>query len=235
MLKIIKLVVLFLFCKCALCNISQCDKAEAIQSFSAKIRVGEWPSFHSNPYNNRTKESDEIIEQYLLRDHTTVCAIKYLGDKRYYVQEQFQNETSAEKHGFTVTHQGRCGACSNLKDLSVYLKVNLTVPVRRCAMFTFSFLIRRCLRNLGFTSQCTDIWLDNIKNTRWHCLFVCIWNRNAPLNKSDGTLNDCLQCDEDKSGAIFKYYAGRTRRNSGIKSEIYRPSSEIHKMQHCYY
>lgn len=39
----------------------------------------------------------------------------------------------------------------------------------------------------------------------------------------DGHLNPCLQCDEDKSGTLFKYYSGRTRRNSGIKSEIDRP------------
>ena len=42
-------------------------------------------------------------------------------------------------------------------------------------------------------------------------------------NIVNGKLNKCLQCDEDKSGPIFKWYAGRTRRNSGIHSEIDRP------------
>jgi hypothetical protein len=59
--------------------------------------------------------------------------------------------------------------------------------------------------------------------------------KNEPFVKPDGTLNDCLQCDEDKSGPIFKYESGRTRRNSGIKSEIDRPVDEIYKMDHCYY
>mmetsp|Transcript_3890 Transcript_3890/g.4547 ORF Transcript_3890/g.4547 Transcript_3890/m.4547 type:complete len:292 (+) Transcript_3890:149-1024(+) len=40
-------------------------------------------------------------------------------------------------------------------------------------------------------------------------------------------LNECLQCDECKQGGIFKKYAGRTRRNSGIQDEIQRDPSEI--------
>jgi len=51
----------------------------------------------------------------------------------------------------------------------------------------------------------------------------------------DGELNKCLQCDEDKSGPIFKYESGRTRRNSGIKSEIDRPVDQIYNVSHCYY
>ena len=41
----------------------------------------------------------------------------------------------------------------------------------------------------------------------------------------DGKLNPCLECDEVKSGPLFKYYAGRTRRDSGIVSSIPRPAS----------
>lgn len=38
-----------------------------------------------------------------------------------------------------------------------------------------------------------------------------------------GKLNKCILCDENKSGPIFKYFAGRNRRNSGIESELPRP------------
>jgi hypothetical protein len=48
-------------------------------------------------------------------------------------------------------------------------------------------------------------------------------------------LNKCLECDEDISGPIFKYESGRTRRNSGIKSEIDRPIDQIYNLTHCYY
>lgn len=46
----------------------------------------------------------------------------------------------------------------------------------------------------------------------------------------DGKLNPCLECDETKSGPIFKYYSGRTRRNSGIVSSIPRPASQMYNM-----
>ncbi|GBG30903.1 Hypothetical Protein FCC1311_071242 [Hondaea fermentalgiana] len=38
-------------------------------------------------------------------------------------------------------------------------------------------------------------------------------------------LNSCLQCDECRSGPIFQKVAGRTRRDSGIASQIARPDS----------
>jgi hypothetical protein len=41
-----------------------------------------------------------------------------------------------------------------------------------------------------------------------------------------------LQCDEDQSGAGFKFSAGRTRRNSGIESAIKRAETEIYPVDH---
>lgn len=91
--------------------------------------------------------------------------------------------------------------------------------------------------DIGFTTQCAEIWLYNTQNTRKECFGVCIWAwiMNIPFTKPDGSLNDCLQCDEDKSGPVFKYFSGRTRRNSGIRSEIDRPTDQIYPMDHCYY
>ena len=39
---------------------------------------------------------------------------------------------------------------------------------------------------------------------------VCLssWARHEPLNKPDGSLNDCIQCDEDLSGPNFKVCTG---------------------------
>jgi hypothetical protein len=45
----------------------------------------------------------------------------------------------------------------------------------------------------------------------------------------------CIACDEYKSGPIFKVVAGRTRRDSGLKSNINRPASEIYHVTHYYY
>ena len=214
-----------------------CNKKEAIAAFKTKKIQNFWPTFKNNPYENQTKESEEIIKKYL-KDETTVCALQYVEPtKKVYKLRDFPDNVTAVNAGFIVTHQGRCGACSNLEDLAVYLERNLTKVVRGCGAKTIGFLIRRCLRNLGFTTPCVDIWQYNIYNTRWNCLGVCVkaWIKGTPFNKPDGSLNDCLQCDEDKSGPVFKYYAGRTRRNSGITSAIHRPNSQVYKMNHCYY
>eukprot|EP00924_Labyrinthula_sp_SR-Ha-C_P007970 snap_masked-scaffold_41-processed-gene-2.46-mRNA-1 protein AED:0.18 eAED:0.23 QI:0/-1/0/1/-1/1/1/0/330 len=45
-------------------------------------------------------------------------------------------------------------------------------------------------------------------------------------------LNACLQCDECRSGPIFQLVAGRTRRNSGIQSAIWRP--DVFPLNHDY-
>jgi hypothetical protein len=55
-----------------------------------------------------------------------------------------------------------------------------------------------------------------------------------PYNLEDGSLNSCLQCDEDISGAVFKTVAGRTRRNSGLASAICRPCETVWRIEHAY-
>lgn len=140
--------------------------------------------------------------------------------------------------GWIVTHQGVCGKCSTTKDLFVYLTTDLTKPVRECGLKKFysQKALRVCISNLGFTDPCSEVWLWNTLNTKKHCGAICFWSylTRQPYIKN-GELNKCLQCDEDISGPIFKYESGRTRRNSGIKSEIDRPSDQIYNLTHCYY
>ena len=109
---------------------------------------------------------------------------------------------------------------------------------------------------LNTRQECTrvieDIFLEFIKNIFWSIknifhklhsalatilLQVCIisWILGEDNNKPDGSLNDCLQCDEDMSGPNFKFFSGRTRRNSGIPSAIARPPDEFYDMEHCYW
>lgn len=148
-----------------------------------------------------------------------VCAIKWndddVGLKRYWLKN-FENETAATNDEFSVTHKGHCGACSTLQDLGVYIRQNLTSDTRECGILgSLSHnLMRNCLLDLGFSLPCVTIWEWNILNTKAECFSVCVWSyiTNEPFNKPDGSLNDCLQCDEDKSGPNFKFYAGRTRK-----------------------
>jgi len=174
-----------------------------------------------------------------------VCAMKWsenldtlTGHKKYFLKN-FTNIEESEAEGFTVTHVGHCGACSTLQDLGVYIRQNLTDSTRMCGFLgTVSHaLMRDCLMSLGFSLPCITIWEWNILNTKAQCFQVCLLSyiTGEPNNKPDGSLNDCLQCDEDKSGPNFKFFSGRTRRNSGIPSAIQRPPDQVYDMEHCYW
>jgi hypothetical protein len=137
-----------------------------------------------------------------------------------------------------VTHLGPCGACSSLHDLKVYLeRTDLTEPVRSCGLQSISRGQEegvRCLRELGFSEPCATIWYFNTLNTRSRCLEVCLAHLRSPYVDEEGALNPCLACDEEESGPIFKRYAGRTRRNSGITSAICRPCDTVSSVSHVY-
>lgn len=212
---------------------------KAVHLFKTKTLINQYPNFPNDPYLNQTEKSYEEINR-TLSNQEIVCAIKYIDDQRInYEIKNFETASAAIKNGFIVTHQGRCGACSSLNDLAIYLSVNLTSPARKCGMlaaFCESAGLK-CIRDIGFSDQCAEIWLFNTKNTRKNCFGTCIlaWILNESYTKPDGSLNNCLQCDEDKSGPVFKYFSGRTRRNSGIRSEIDRPTDQVYSIDHCYY
>ncbi len=93
-----------------------------------------------------------------------------------------------------------------------------------------------CIEALGFSHACARIWFFNARHTREECLAVCLvsWAEGEPSTTMDGKLNPCLQCDEDRSGPVFKLVAGRTRRNSGLRSSIPRPDEEVAHVVHDY-
>jgi hypothetical protein len=167
----------------------------------------------------------------------TLCGVRFEPDQVHYRLSTFASPEAARAAGFAATHVGACGTCSTLQDLAVYLeKPDLTAPVRHCGISWDASGSLKCLEGLGFSDACAHTWLYNLENTRRQCFSVCIlsWIRGESATQSDGRLNACLQCDEDRSGPIFKATAGRTRRNSGIRSSIPRPSEEIAPIVHDY-
>ena len=170
---------------------------------------------------------------------TAVCGVRYLDPSRVrYEIATLHDGTEAAGRGYRITHRGYCGTCSTLRDLAAYLRHrDMTYAVRSCSIRMGRGAILSCLEKLGFSRECALTWYYNIRNTARQCLWTCLasWIRREPLNRPDGSLNACLQCDEDKSGPIFKYWAGRTRRNSGIRSEIGRRGNEIYPVAHDYY
>jgi hypothetical protein len=166
-----------------------------------------------------------------------VCGVEFQPDQIHYRLATFASAPAARAAGAAITHFGACGTCSTLQDLAVYLEhPDLTAPIRSCAISWSASASLRCIESLGFSTACARTWLYDAQNTRRECFSVCIlsWIEGEPPTGSDGRLNTCLQCDEDRSGPVFKATAGRTRRNSGIHSSIPRPDDEIAPVVHDY-
>ncbi len=164
----------------------------------------------------------------------------------------YETRAAAEEDGAMLTHAGRCGACSSLWNLAVYIaNPNLTEPVRRCGI---TGLIDRdlsrlaCIASLGFDLPCAQAWDINTRNTQKECLKVCgePGSRKEPGNKpyecdpeafipvDINLVNDCLACDEEYSLRLFRGAAGRARRNSGLPSPICRTCKDVERIEHRY-
>jgi hypothetical protein len=91
-----------------------------------------------------------------------------------------------------------------------------------------------CYMDIGLTQECAKIWnYDGIYDGK-ACGAVCAQHVSDPNNgPTPGCeLNECLQCDEDKAGPLFTSFGGRTRRRSGLLSEIVRNCSSIATITH---
>jgi hypothetical protein len=165
-----------------------------------------------------------------------VCAVQGQGGQ--YTLASFDSVQEAEEQGAIPTHGGACGLCSSLEDLQVYARYpDLTQPVRACGLEGFGDGVegvQDCLLELGFTPACASIWAYNVEHTRAECQEICIELLSEPYHAGDGSLNGCLQCDEDRSGPVFKALAGRTRRNSGLASALCRPCETVWRIGHDY-
>lgn len=166
-----------------------------------------------------------------------VCAVVVddLNLKTYHL-ENYESPEAALADGAFLTHFDYCGKCSSLEDFAVYAEnIDVGADVRACALSNlntpFTDLVA-CIEDLGFTKPCAQIWAYNVKNTQVECFAVCI--SDTLYNNPDGSLSDCLQCDETKSGPVFKAVAGRTRRNTGIATSICRFCEEVRIIAHQY-
>ncbi|MGK0389880.1 MAG: hypothetical protein ACI94Y_002625 [Maribacter sp.] len=199
------------------------DEIIALKSWEINTPFAE---LTDNPYDDPVAENDDMV-----------CAIiiENLADRIYRLGNYIDTET-AEAANAIVTHHDACGLCSTLTDFAVYAENrDIGDGVRACGLSTFGQPIENlveCIEALGFTKPCAQIWAYNTMNTRENCLIPCI--TNPIYHNPDGTLSDCLQCDEDVSGPVFKVEAGRTRRNTGLASSICRFCEEVKPVKHDY-
>lgn len=168
----------------------------------------------------------------------TVCGL-FLEDSVAggYRLETFQDAAAAQEAGAFITHWDGCGVCSTLKNLVVYMRQpDLTDPVRQCGLDNFGNKDGniQCLMDLGFELPCAQIWYYNTLHTQQECFAPCIAALDQPYHNPDGSLNECLVCDEVKSGPVFKAVAGRNRRNTGLPSSMCRPCQEVQPVFHFY-
>ena len=189
----------------------------------------------SAPYAELT--SDPYLSAAPELPEGEVCGFLDAGSQRYSLKT-FSSAQEALAAGAHITHTSACGVCSTLADLSVYMRIlDLTEPVRACGLENMGGSEEEhvaCLLALGFTLPCAQIWYWNTLHTQQECLSECLADLEAPYNNPDGSLNSCLQCDEDASGPVFKAVAGRTRRNTGIPNTICRPCEEVFPLEHYY-
>ncbi|MBN2717756.1 MAG: hypothetical protein JXX14_18045 [Deltaproteobacteria bacterium] len=186
---------------------------------------------NENPYGSAVPSASP--------DDAQVCGVT-IGETApdTYRLDTFPSADAAIAAGAVVTHFGACGQCSSLADLAVYMRTtDLTGPVRQCGiqgMTGGEATNIACLKALGFTDTCAQIWYYNTVNTRTVCLETCAVMLGDNYHLPTGEINACLQCDEDNSGPIFKAVAGRTRRNSGLPSGICRPCETVRHVTHAY-
>lgn len=197
-------------------------------------------TLNCNPYDDASCVTSP--PQTMLNVSTAVCAYKYPTDEdgqqscSTYSMVTYASEAEALVDGAVLTHAGSCGLCSTAQDLSIYLIEDFTAAGKKCASIGLFNEAKglECYMNLGLTKECAKIWnYDGIYDGQ-ACGVICTKELKDPNNGPAPacTLNDCLQCDEQKAGPIFTSYAGRSRRRSGLLSEIIRDCSSIAHIDH---
>lgn len=153
----------------------------------------------------------------------------------------YPTQEAACANGTHPLHGGYCGECSNTHDITIYnaTRNNMTNIAAKCAAL-YVLLGKQAasecfLKAAGLSKGCNECWVENFGCDAAQCMTICSIDRGLHLNntKPDGSLNDCLECDEVYCGAPFIECAGANRRRSGIQSDIDRPQDQVWKRYAC--
>lgn len=209
-------------------------------ALQAQVPRNAYPVLSCDPYQNSSTTACAYQPPNNQLGTNAVCGIHYDNTVNCstYQLKSYRNRTTAQAAGAFVTHLGECGACSTTQDLAVYMLYpnlnQLKAGCDRRAAINYADGVQCFQETMGFTAACADIWTDHSRFTSRECRVICLALQNTPPNGAPPTcaLNDCLQCETTKSGPIFKQYAGRTRRNSGLLSSIAVNCSSIANIVH---
>ena len=150
----------------------------------------------------------------------------------------FSSKDAAHAAGQLIRHCGACGACSTEHDVQLYYdtKDTLTEDTTSCAVLSITqgaSGVTRCMdEKVNMTRGCTGCWVENVMCDLRQCVFSCLLYRmgmggSTNTGDSEGSLSDCLNCDEKLCGPAFINCAGANRRRSGIESDIERNMTHV--------
>ncbi|CAF0827988.1 unnamed protein product [Didymodactylos carnosus] len=184
----------------------------------------------------------------------------------------YPTQEAACTNGTYPLHGGYCGACSSHQDINIFniTRNNMTNIATKCGvkyvLFGKNSAIRCMNEAAALSVECTECWVENMGCDAAHCMTKCAIVRTFIIinilhvnnTKPDGSLNDCLACDEGKQNSeIYRYMwkyqsffesnfsvlgycgkpfivcSGANRRRSGIMSDIDRPQDTIWKRYAC--
>jgi hypothetical protein len=111
-----------------------------------------------------------------------VCAVRFVDEREIdYELRTFPSAAAARDAGWTITHQYKCGTCSTLQDLAVYMGIpDQTTPVRLCTKRARGSTdnldeLKTCLiESVGFTEMCAETWAYNGIHTAQECKSTCL-------------------------------------------------------------
>lgn len=193
-----------------------------------------------DPYMDENCELEPPIVSHNIKGGG-VCVVDYKYHTNETCPHSYKLQTfdgsvdEAQELGLIVTHAGPCAACSSLQDLAVYMEqgADLRSSSSSCGLrgqFSEADGLS-CFKELGFSDACASIWHANTKHTARkcsrHCIPFVISGRGPNKDEPGCPMETCIECDEVHSGPNFKRFSGRTRRNSGLRSNIARPCSEM--------
>jgi len=228
--------------------------AETIETLASQQVLNPY-SLECDPYQNKTCDTVPSLEKNKW-SNTAVCGLLFQEPPvdavqswrrrqqgstcplTNYTTQTFASEQEATNNRAVITHTGPCGACSTTQDLAAYMShPDMVHAGRRCTnrvlMFGHASGVA-CYEALGFTQPCATIWAQNSLNTATVCRKKCVRHLFSPPNLPEPhcKLNECLHCDEVKSGPNFALFAGRTRRNSGLRTPILRQCDGLANIEH---
>lgn len=238
-------------CHCSVTEGSQCPSwvpvteysDYTIETLASQVATNPY-TLSCNPYKDDECETSPPQDPTLTeRGERAVCALHYKDGTTdnpvgaQYTMQSYADRFLAEAAGGFVTHAGACGVCSETQNLAAYLRSpDLTSAGKHCSLqgvLSFDMGVD-CYRELGFTEACAEMWIYNGYHTKDACFWTCLADtfsaNSGPAPQC--ALNNCLQCDEDHSGPLFKKFAARTRRRSGMLSAIVRPCDSLHQITH---